>query len=174
MWGITRMRLLVLPAALALTAVIASAQTKVAVINLQRAVLETAAIKKASDALEAKYKPKQAEMEQLRNDIQQIQQQLQTQGDKLTPQAQADLNGQGQRKQRDLQRMGEDLQAEVDRERNDILGKSSQQMQEVVKKLAEEKGLDVVVEISNTIYVKPALDLTTEAIAAYDKAYPPK
>jgi outer membrane protein len=45
-------------------------------------------------------------------------------------------------------------------------------MQEVVKKLAEEKGLDLVVDTSNTIYFKPAMDITNEAIAAYDKQYP--
>src|SRR3954463_6380597 len=49
---------------LALTSIgsIASAQTKVAVINLQRAVLESNEIKKASTALEGKYKPRQQEL----------------------------------------------------------------------------------------------------------------
>jgi outer membrane protein len=47
-------------------------------------------------------------------------------------------------------------------------------VQEVVKKLAEEKGLDVVVDITNAFYFKPALEITTESIAAYDKAYPAK
>ena len=31
---------------------------------------------------------------------------------------------------------------------------------------------DVVTDISNTVYFKPALEITTESIAAYDKAYP--
>ena len=47
-------------------------------------------------------------------------------------------------------------------------------MQDVVKKMAEERGLDVVIDVSNTIYYKPALELTKEATAAYDKAYPAK
>jgi outer membrane protein len=45
-------------------------------------------------------------------------------------------------------------------------------MTEVVKKIAEERGIDVVIDITNTIYFKPALDITAEATAAYDKAYP--
>jgi outer membrane protein len=45
-------------------------------------------------------------------------------------------------------------------------------MGDVVKKLAEEKGLDVVVDTPYTVYSKPALDITNDAIAAYDKAYP--
>ena len=155
-------------------AAIGLAQSKVGVINLQRAVLESAEIKKASTELEAKYKPRQQEMEKVQRDLQNIQQQLQSNAGKLTPQAEADLTAEGQRKQRELQRMNEDLQQDVDRERNEILTKSSQKMQQVVQKIAEEKGLDVVVDVSNTIYFKPALEITSEAIAAYDKAYPAK
>jgi len=167
-------RLFLVCLALASLAGIASAQAKVAVINLQRAVLESDEIKKASAALEAKYKPRQAELEKLNSDIQSIQQQLQTNAGKLTPQAEAELNSQGARKQRDLQRKSEDLQGDVDRERNEVLGKSTQKMGEVVKKLAEEKGYDIVVDISNTIYFKPALEITNDALAAYNKAYPAK
>ena len=153
---------------------VAPAQEKIVVINLQRAVLESDEIKKASTEMETKYKPRQQEIEKLQNEIQIIQQQLQTNAGKLNPQAEADLNAQGARKQRELQRKSEDLQADVERDRNEILQKSSQKMGEVVKKLAGEKGYDVVVEATNTIFFKPALEITTEAIAAYNKAYPAK
>jgi len=160
--------------ALASFSALGLAQTKVVVINLQRAVLEADEIKKASAALEAKYRPRQQAIEKLNNDIQQIQQQLQAGQGKLTPQAEADLNAQGTRKQRELTRMGEDLQADVDRERNEILGKSTQKMGEIVKKLAEAKGYDIVVDISNAVYYKPALEITNDALAEYNKAYPAK
>jgi outer membrane protein len=150
----------------------ASAQTKVAVINIQRAVLESDDIQKASAAMEAKYKPRQQEIEKLQKDLQAIQQQLQAGAGKLTPQAEADLTAQGQRKQRELQRISDDLQSDVNTERNDILGKSQQKMATVVKKLAEEKGYDLVVDVTNTWYFKPALDITAEALAEYNKAYP--
>jgi outer membrane protein len=168
------MRLLVDSSALLAAASAVSAQSKVAIINLQRAVLESAEIKKASVELTAKYLPRQQQVEKLQRDLQALQQNLQTNAGKLTPQAEADLTAQGQRKQRELQRLSEDLQADVERERNDILGKSSQRMQAVVKKLAEAKGVDIVVDISNTVYFKPDLEITTESIAAYDKEYPAK
>jgi outer membrane protein len=153
---------------------LASAQSKVAIINLQRAVLESDEIKKASSELEAKYKPRQQAAEKLQQDLQSIQQQLQAGQGKLSPQGEADLQAQGTRKQRELTRVTEDLQADVERDRNAILGKSSQQMQTVVKQLAEAKGYDVVVDTQTTVYYKPALEITTEAIAAYNKAYPAK
>jgi outer membrane protein len=174
MSGKSGMRLLVVSSALLAAASAVSAQSKVAIINLQRAVLESAEIKKASTELTAKYLPRQQQVEKLQRDLQALQQNLQTNAGKLTPQAEADLTAQGQRKQRELQRLSEDLQADVERERNDILGKSSQRMQAVVKKLAEAKGVDVVVDISNTVYFKPDLEITTESIAAYDKEYPAK
>jgi outer membrane protein len=167
-------RLLVASCALLAAASAGSAQTKIAIINLQRAVLESAEIKKASAELEARYRPRQQAIEKLQKDIQALQQNLQSNAGKLTPQAEADITTQGQRKQRELTRLTEDLQADVDRERNDILSRSSQRMQEIVKKLAEEKGIDIVTDISNTVYFKPALEITTESIAAYDKAYPVK
>lgn len=149
-------------------------QTKVGVVNFQRALLETAEIKKASAALEAKYKPRQAELEKLRKEIEDLQQKLESLAGKLTPQAESEMTFQLQRKQREFQRVSEDLQSDVDEERNEILTKAGQRMREVISKLAEEKGLDVIVDVGNTLYFKPALDLTQEVIAAYDKAYPAK
>jgi outer membrane protein len=164
------------PSGLALLAFcgIASAQAKVGIVNLQRAVLESAEIKKASADMEAKYKPRQDQIQALERDLAGISQQLQAANSKLTPQQQSDLTAQGQRKQRDHDRLSQDLQTDVTAERDEILQKSSQKMSVVVKTVAEEKGLDVVIDASTTAYFKPALDITTDVLAAYDKAYPAK
>ena len=150
------------------------AQSKLATISFQRALLDTAELKKAQADMEAKYKPRQTQIDKTQAEIQQIQQQLQAMAGKLTPQAEGEMTAQLQRKQRDLQRYTEDLQADVDAERNDILRRSNQRMVEVVQKLGEEKGLDAVIEAANLVYAKPVLDITKEATAAYDKAYPVK
>ena len=60
----------------------------------------------------------------------------------------------------------------MDRDRNEILPKSAGKMQDVLKKLAEEKGYDIVVDAPYAPYFKPALDITNDLIAAYDKVYP--
>src|SRR5438876_4112189 len=95
---------------------LAAAQNKVAVINLQKAVLESAEIKAASAAMEARFKPRVAAIEQINKDIAAISDNLQKNSGKLTPQAEASMNADGQRKQRDAQRLQEDLQADVERE----------------------------------------------------------
>ncbi|MGE5645357.1 MAG: OmpH family outer membrane protein [Acidobacteriota bacterium] len=168
----TFVHLFTMAAAAALFTGTCAAQSKVAVINMQQAVLSTAEIKKASADLEAKFKPRADEVEKLRKDLEEIRQKLQA--GKLTPQAEAELTNQGQVKQRDLQRKSQDLQEEVDATRNEILAGSGRRMQEVVRKLAEERGVDVVVDSGSTLYVKPALDLTKDAVTAFDTAYPAK
>ena len=166
------MRPLMVCLAVAVFGQVAGAQTKVGVINLQKAVLESAEIKAASAAMEAKYKPRVSQIEALNKEIASISENLQKNAGKLTPQAEAQMNADGTRKQREAQRLQEDLQADVDRERTDVLTKATGKMQDVVKKLAEAKGLDLVIDVPYAVYFKAALDVTTDAIAAYDKAYP--
>lgn len=168
----TGLRPLVVCSALIAISQLASAQNKVAVVNLQRAVFECAEIQKADKEMQAKFKPRQDEIDQLNREIAALAQQLQSGAGKLTSQAEADLTAQGQTKQRQLQRKTDDLNADATAYRNDILSKSSNKMTEVVKKLAEEKGFDLIVDTATTLYFKPAMDLTNDAIAAYDKAYP--
>lgn len=155
---------------LAPLASVASAQLKVAVVNVQQAMIDSDELKKVSADMEAKYKPRQEQLTKLQNDLQSIQQQLQSQ--KLTQQAAADLQLEGQRKQREAQRMQDDLQQDFDRDRQDVLGKASQKMQVVIKKLAEEGGYDIIIDVSQALYFKPAMDITAQALAAYNKAYP--
>jgi outer membrane protein len=150
----------------------ATAQLKVAVINSQKAILETEEIKKAQAELTAKYKPRQDQIEKLQKELQDIQNQLQS--GKLNQLGEQELTAQGQKKQRDLQRLQQDVQEDADRDRNDILQRAGTRMQEVVRKLADEKALDIVIDSSNTLFFKPTLDLTNDAVTSYNKAYPVK
>jgi outer membrane protein len=149
-------------------------QMKIGVINLQRAILETGELKKAQNDLQVKYKARQDALEKLQRDLNDIQAQLQSSQGKLSAAGEAELQAQGTKKQREGQRMTEDLQADVERDRNEILQRAGARMTEVVKKLADEKGFDMVVDTSTVIFSKPALEITNDAIAAYDKAYPAK
>ena len=146
------------------------APAKVAIINAQKSVADTQEIKKAQATLEAKYRPRQQSVELLQRDLQSLQQQLAAPN--VPPDREAQLRQTATVKQKQLQRLGEDLQGDVNAERQDILGRAGRQMTEVIRKLAEQRGLDVVIDVTNTLYYKPALDITAEATAAYDKAYP--
>jgi outer membrane protein len=157
--------------AAALSAAAANAQgLKIAIVNAQKAVADTQEIKKAQADLTNKYRARQQSLEALQSDIQNIQTQLRAPN--MTPAKEQELTLDGQQKQKQLQRMNEDLQADFNQDRGDVLGRAGRRMQDVIKKLAEDRNLDVIVDVNNTLYFKPALELTAEATAAYDKAYP--
>jgi outer membrane protein len=166
------LRPLVASTALCLASHVAMAQAKVAVISLQKALFDTAEIKKADADMQATLRPKQEQADQLNKDLAAISQKLQADAGKLTPQAEFDLQNDGKRKQVALTRINEDLEADATRMRNEVLTRSTEKMQAVVKKIAEAKGLDLVVDTQTTLYFKPAMDLTAEATVEYDKAYP--
>ena len=158
-------------AVLALATVgVANAQVKIAVLNTQKALLETDDIKKAQREMEAKFKPRQDQLVKLQKELEDIGTQLNS--GKLNELGTQELQTEGQRKQRELQRMQQDIQEEVERERTEILQRAGTRMQEVVKKLADEKGLDIVVDSANTVFFKTTFEITADATAAYNKTYP--
>jgi outer membrane protein len=148
------------------------AQSKVAVVDLQQALFDTAEIQKTNVDMTAKYKGRDDALEALKAQGAVAQKKLQDGQDTLTDAQQADLQAQIAKLQREVTRQNEDLQADVQRDREEILGKAQDRMLAVVKKLSEERGYDIVTDVHALVYFKPAADITKDATAAYDQAYP--
>lgn len=152
----------------------AMAQSKVGIVSLQKAILDTAEIKKANNDMQAKYKKRQDDLDKASKELNDIQTQLQASQGKLSAAGEADLTARGARKEREVKRLDEDLRADVERDRTEILSRAQTRMLEIVKKVSDDKGLDFIVEASAVLTFKPALDVTNDVVAAYDKAYPAK
>jgi outer membrane protein len=150
----------------------AAAQAKVGVINSQLAVAGTAEFKKWRTEAEAKFKPRQDALLRLQKELQDIQAQLQS--GKLSQQGEQQLQAEAQRKQREGTRMQQDYQEDLDREQNEELQRVGTRMRDLVTKLSDTKGYDIVVDAGSAVYFKPAFDITQEAIVTFDKTYPVK
>ena len=145
-----------------------AAQTKVAVIDFQNALLNTADMKKESAALESKYKVRQDEIQALSVELQEIQSKLQTaQGAEATR-----IQAEGQRTQRTAQRLTEDLQSDVEFDRQNILASAGARMRDIVRELRMAKELDLIVDGGSVLAHNALIDLTAEATQAYDTKYP--
>lgn len=145
-----------------------SAQVKVGIVDFQEALLATADMQKQASGLEQKYKPQQERLEELSKELQAIQA-------KLGGVSGADalqLQAEGQSKERDAQRLSEDLQADIDFDRNQILEGGAMRMRAVLDELRAAKGLDLLLDVSSALSFNSALELTSEATAAYDKKHP--
>lgn len=160
--------LIKLGAILALSAASVAAQSKIAVMDFEQALLATAEMKKKAAAMEAKFKPRQDEIARLSKELQELQANIQ----KARPEDVASLQAEGQRKQVEAQRLSEDLQADVEFEREGILQDGAARIRDVVNKLRSEGGYDVILDISTALSFNAALDITKDATAAFDAAYP--
>ncbi len=150
----------------------AFAQSKVAVINVQEALYETAEMKQTNTEMTAKYKQRDDQIEALKVQGAQAQKKLDDGQDTLSDDQQATLQAQIARLQREVQRQTEDLQADVQKDRDEIIGKAQERMLAIIKKIADERSYDVVMDVNTLPYFKPANDITKDATAAYDQAYP--
>jgi len=164
----------VIAASFVLAALPASAQLKVGVVNLQKALQDTAEIKQAEADLKARFGPRQEEIASMEKEIAKMTAEAEANQSKYNEQTMAELVARLQNRQRQYQRNSQQLQEEVNRDRQDILARIGQRFQEVVKKVSEEKGLDFVFDQNNLLFAKPGMDISAEVTAAYDKAYPPK
>jgi outer membrane protein len=157
-----------------LMSVPAMAQAKIGTIDFQRAIVDTAEFKKAYSGLEAKYKPMQDQLQKSQQELADIETTLRNSQGQLSPAGAAELQAKGQRKQTQVERLTQDLQEEFEAERDSALRLVGNRMTDVLKKVLDEKQLDLIIDTQALRASKPTMDVTDAAVAAYDAAHPAK
>jgi outer membrane protein len=150
------------------------AQTKVAAINIQAAIVGTKDGQKAAAELNAKMQPKKRELEQKQNEIGALQDQLNKGQNTMSDAAKADLYKSIEAKKKNLQREMEDAQADLEADQNKIFQTLGQKIVAVIERYARDNGYVMVVDVGtpNTpvIYASPSVEITKEIIELYDKS----
>jgi outer membrane protein len=142
---------------------------RVAVVDMQRILNETAAGKQARQDLETASAAKQKKLDKRRQKLEEDQAKLAgLKGDALL-EAQEKL----QRDLYELQSMYMTLQQELAEQESRTLEKMYANCQELAKDLAKDFSLDLVLirDQSTVLYVATGVDLTEEVIKRYDKKY---
>lgn len=164
------------PALCLAAAMCAQAQTggKVAVINVQGAIVATKDGQKAAAELQAKAAPKQKELEGKQNDINSLQDQLNKGQNTLSEGTKNELYRNIEQKKKNLQRDVQDASDEMDQEQQKILQQLGQKILAVIEKYARDQGYTLVLDVSNpqtpVMYASPTIDITKEIVDLYDKA----
>ncbi|MDR1726332.1 MAG: OmpH family outer membrane protein [Acidobacteriota bacterium] len=147
---------------------------KVGWINVEQAILTTDEGAKALADIQKYVETKNAELNALRQEVDDLAKKLEVQGSKLTDEARMDLEEKATEKQTQLERFQTDTQREIDNRRNRLTSTISKKMGPVIEKVAIAKGLDAI-EIFNAnrdAWVNPALNVTEDLVKAYNQAYP--
>lgn len=166
---------IVIPALAAMLQLAAQAP-KIAVINSQVALVSVQQGKHAMDEFKAKYDAKKKDFDTRQNEIVQLEDQYNKGGavmsDDKRQQLAAAISDKKKRYQRDMQ----DTQEAADRDQQQIVQPLEERLNTVIAKYGADNGYTLVIDIGlpgNQIrYAAPAVDVTKEIVALYDKTYP--
>jgi outer membrane protein len=151
----------------------AQAPTKVAVIQIQAALVATKEGQKAAAELETKMAPKKKELEGKQAEIRELQEKLQKGGITLSDSAKEELTRSIDQKTKNFNRDVEDAQAELEAEQQKLLNVLGQKMMQVIDKYAQANGFAVVLDVSSqntpVLYAANSVDITKEVVDLYDK-----
>jgi outer membrane protein len=172
-------KIFVYPAVVLGMAICAHAQaapTKVAVIQVQTAILSTKDGQKAASDLQGRFAPKKAEIDKKQADIAAMQDQLKklqaTGSDEVKTKLMRDIDTANTKLQRDTQ----DAQSDLDEEQQKIMQELGGKMMAIVEKYAQSNGLAMVIDVSNpqtpVLWAAQAVDITAEIVKLYDQANP--
>jgi outer membrane protein len=148
----------------------------VVVVDFERAVVESAEGKKASEKFNAELQAKQTEMEKKQKELEDQQKKLQNGARTLSDAAKTDLQRDIDRRTRELQRADEDAQKELQAMRDELLRPIAERASAILQAMAVEQGYTIVIDLSNqestVIWVNPRNDITAELIKRVDAATP--
>jgi len=150
--------------------------SNVAVVDFERAVVESVEGKKASDKFNVTLKTKQADVEKRQKDLEDNQKKLANGTITLSATAKADLQRDIDRKTTELQRLNDDTQKELQGLRDELLRPIAERATAALNAMAAAEGYTLVIDISNpennVIWANPKNDITAELIKRLDAAAP--
>ena len=162
MWAQTFVRGLaaMLLAACTLGAIDASAQLKIAVLNVQRALGESEEAKALADEIQQDLQKDQDDLQTLQDDIQALQERLEKDAEILGDDEKRRIAKDIEDKGLDLEFGANKLQKELQDRQQEILRQMAPKLDAVLKDLIEIEGYDVVLQRSGLLYVNTKHDIT--------------
>lgn len=152
----------------------APAGNKIAIVNIQQAISATNEGKKEFDALQQKFTPKQVQLKNENDEVENLKKQLQTQGDKLSEEEKNTRVQTLEIKQKTLQRNLQDAQDEYQQEEQQVVNRIGGKMLNVLETYARAHGYSMVLDVSNpqTPVLYASTNITKELVDAYNAAVP--
>jgi outer membrane protein len=150
----------------------APAVTKVGIVNIQAAIVNSNEGERDFETLQKKFDPKRTELENLNKEVDELQKKFNTQGDKLNDEARGDLLKQIDAKKKTLQRNYEDANTEIQAQQNEIANRIGQKLVAVLDKYAKENSFTIILDVSGqsspVLWAASSVDITKAMVDAYN------
>lgn len=150
----------------------ATGVSKVAIIDIQKAIVNTNEGRRDFEALQKKFDPKQAELKAQSDEVDRLKKELSSQTDKLSEDERAKRVQVIETKQKALQRTMEDAQNDYQQQSNEIANRIGGKMIQLLDSFAKKNGIGVVMDVSgqnnNVLWGSEQSNVTAEIVTAYN------
>jgi outer membrane protein len=147
----------------------ARAQAKVAVVDTQRAIMETEDGLRAQATLKKLFDNRQRELDRKQADLQKEREDIEKQRGVLSKQALQRRVDEWQGDLVQLQSVFVEYNKELQKKQNELTQPIFRKIMEIIGRLARQEGYDVVVDKQAVPYVRSDLDLTDRVITLYNQ-----
>ncbi len=137
-----------------------AAELKIAVLDTQRALVESEEAKALVERINRELKAEEAEAKSLNDDIKKLQDRLAKDGEVMSASEKRKVSKDIEDKQIDLQFMVNKLQKELNDRRQELLQQMVPKVDAVLKDLIELEGYDLILERGSLRYANPKHDIT--------------
>lgn len=154
--------------------------SRVGIVSIQDAILASAEGKQETEALNARFAPRQQQLKTLNATVEQLKAQVKkdTDSGQLTS---AELNKEIKNletEQKQLQAAFESAQSDYEKASQEMINRLGKKMLNVLENYAASHGYDVILDVSNpqtpVLWAGKGSNITKELVDAYDATYPVK
>jgi outer membrane protein len=146
----------------------ARAEMRVAVVDVQRAVMQTEDGLRAQANLKKLFDSRQQELDRKQKDMAKEKQDIEKQAGVLSKEALAKRADEWQKKMVELQGVFMEYNKELEKKQKEITDPIFEKVMAIVKRLATTENFDLVIDKNTVAYVRTDLDLTDRCIQIYN------
>jgi len=153
---------------------LAAQNVKVGVVDLQKFQKNSKAFQKASVGVKKKFDDMQQKLNDERNAVGKLDEELKKQSMMLSLDAQEDKKRELEKKQRQFKFMYDEFSQEMKDTEMEAIKKVMKELEKVVEKIGEKEGYTIILErrTLGLLYFNNTIDITDRVTDAYDKLNP--
>jgi outer membrane protein len=171
-FGLVMKRVIMMGAVLAALAAATPtrAEPKLAFVDVQRALNDCSAGKKARADFRPQIERIQNKLQKQQSEVQSLKEELEKKGMLMKDDERRNLAEEYGRKARDFERAFKDNKEELERKDAEMTGAIVRDLAFVIRELGEKKGYTMVMEKSAILWGAQAIDITDEVVRSYNEA----
>ncbi len=155
------------------SAALAQSTPKIGYVDLQRALNESEAGKKAKDEFKVQVDKLQGQLKKQKDEIDTLKDQLEKKAVVMKEEERANLEDEYRKKLRDFERNYKDSQTDLQKKDNELTGGIIKDLQDIIRDYGEREGYTLILEATNSavLYGIKTADLTDDIMKQYNSTH---